>query len=74
MELSATLSALADQNRRAVIDLLKEQPRRAGDPPTLVARAQKIRSVLGWSPRLDDLDTIVKTSLLWEEHLKRDPW
>jgi UDP-glucose 4-epimerase len=53
---------------------VNEQPRRAGDPPTLVARAQKIRSVLGWSPRLDDLDTIVKTSLLWEEHLKRDPW
>src|SRR5580704_9615553 len=53
---------------------VNEQPRRAGDPPSLVARAQKIRSVLGWSPRLDDLDTIVKTSLLWEEHLKRDPW
>jgi UDP-glucose 4-epimerase len=53
---------------------VNEQPRRAGDPPTLVARAQKIRSVLGWSPRLDDLDTIIKTSLLWEEHLKRDPW
>ena len=30
-ELNATLSALADRNRRAVIDLLKEQPRRAGD-------------------------------------------
>ena len=30
-ELHATLSALADRNRRAVIDLLKEQPRRAGE-------------------------------------------
>jgi UDP-glucose 4-epimerase len=53
---------------------VNEQPRRAGDPPTLVARAQKIRTVLGWRPRLDDLDTIVKTSLLWEERLKREPW
>jgi UDP-glucose 4-epimerase len=53
---------------------VNEQPRRAGDPPTLVARAQQIRTVLGWRPRLDDLDTIVKTSLLWEERLKREPW
>jgi UDP-glucose 4-epimerase len=50
------------------------QPRRAGDPPTLVARAQKIRTVLGWLPRLDDLDAIVQTSLRWEERLKREPW
>ena len=53
---------------------VNEQPRRAGDPPTLVARAQKIRDILGWCPRLDDLDVIVQTSLRWEEHLKRDPW
>jgi UDP-glucose 4-epimerase len=53
---------------------VNEQPRRAGDPPMLVARAQRIRSVLGWQPRLDDLDAIVQTSLRWEEHLKREPW
>ena len=34
----------------------KEEPRRAGDPPTLVAAADRIRSVLGWTPRFDDLD------------------
>jgi UDP-glucose 4-epimerase len=53
---------------------VNEQPRRAGDPPTLVARAQKIRAVLGWHPRLDDLDAIVQTSLRWEERLQREPW
>jgi UDP-glucose 4-epimerase len=53
---------------------VNEQPRRAGDPPMLVARAQRIRTVLGWQPRLDDLDAIVQTSLRWEEHLKREPW
>jgi UDP-glucose 4-epimerase len=53
---------------------VNEQPRRAGDPPTLVARAQRIRTVLGWRPRLDDLDAIVQTSLRWEERLKREPW
>ena len=51
-----------------------ESPRRAGDPPVLVARAERIRSVLGWRPRLDDLDTIVRTSLSWERQLLRNPW
>lgn len=51
-----------------------ESPRRAGDPPILVARAERIRSVLGWRPRLDDLDTIVRTSLSWERQLLRNPW
>jgi UDP-glucose 4-epimerase len=53
---------------------IREEPRRAGDPPSLVARAERIRSELGWNPRLDDLDTIVWTSLEWERKLKQDPW
>ena len=36
-ELNATLSALADRQRRAVIDLLKEQPRRAGEIATALS-------------------------------------
>lgn len=51
-----------------------EEPRRAGDPPALVARAERIRQELGWKPRLDDLDTIVRTSLAWEKRLLREPW
>ncbi len=53
---------------------IREEPRRPGDPPVLVARADKIRSQLGWQPRLDDLDTIVRTSLEWERRLQREPW
>jgi UDP-glucose 4-epimerase len=53
---------------------IREEPRRAGDPPILVARADRVRSELGWQPRLDDLDTIVKTSLQWEQRLAREPW
>ena len=49
-------------------------PRREGDPPVLVARADRIKSVLGWTPRLDDLDTIVRTSLEWERKLLQSPW
>ena len=43
-----------------------EQPRRAGDPPSLIARSQRIRAVLGWQPRHDDLDFIARTALAWE--------
>lgn len=46
-----------------------EEPRRAGDPPTLIAGADRIRAVLGWQPKHDDLDFIVKTSLDWERKL-----
>jgi UDP-glucose 4-epimerase len=53
---------------------IREEPRRAGDPPALVARADRIRSELGWRPRLDDLDTIVSTALKWEQHLLHNPW
>lgn len=46
-----------------------EEPRRAGDPPSLVAAADKIRDTLGWQPRHDDLDFIARTSLAWERKL-----
>ena len=53
---------------------VREAPRRAGDPPTLVARAERIRAQLNWQPRLDDLDTIVRTAWNWEQTLLREPW
>ena len=53
---------------------VREEPRRPGDPPALVARAERIRRELRWKPRLDDLDTIVRTGLAWEERLLRNPW
>jgi UDP-glucose 4-epimerase len=45
---------------------VREEKRRLGDPPVLVAEADRIKTVLGWEPRFDDLDFIVKTSLDWE--------
>ncbi len=51
-----------------------EGDRRPGDPPELVAVADRVRDVLGWEPRYDDLDTIVRTSLEWERRIAaRDP-
>jgi len=53
---------------------VSEEPRRPGDPPELVAVADKIRRVLGWKPKYDDLDTIVRTSLAWERKIaSEDP-
>jgi UDP-glucose 4-epimerase len=53
---------------------VREEPRRPGDPPTLVARAERIRALLGWQPQLDDLDTIVRTAYAWEQRQLREPW
>ncbi len=48
---------------------VREEARRAGDPPTLVARADRVREVLDWTPTYDDLDAIVTSSLNWERTL-----
>jgi UDP-glucose 4-epimerase len=46
-----------------------EQERRPGDPPALIAGADKVRQVLGWTPRYDDLEEIARSSLNWERRL-----
>lgn len=46
-------------------------PRRAGDPAALVAGAERVRRVLGWAPKHDDLDFIVASALDWEKRLAR---
>jgi UDP-glucose 4-epimerase len=53
---------------------ITEEPRRAGDPPLLVAEAARIRAQLGWIPRYDNLDAIIDSSLRWERKLQREPW
>ncbi|MCX6870540.1 MAG: UDP-glucose 4-epimerase GalE, partial [Verrucomicrobia bacterium] len=45
-----------------------EKDRRPGDPPRLVAAAQKAATELGWQPRFPHLDQIVQTA--WEWHVK----
>ena len=49
---------------------IAEGPRRPGDPPVLVADPARIREVLGWRPRHDDLDYIVATAWRWEQKLQ----
>jgi UDP-glucose 4-epimerase len=45
---------------------IKEESRRAGDPPSLIANSEKIKSQLGWLPKYDDLKAIVNSALNWE--------
>ncbi len=47
-----------------------EEDRRLGDPPSLVANTDKIRKLFNWTPRYDDLEEIVRTSLNWEKKLQ----
>lgn len=48
---------------------VREAPRRPGDPAMLVARSQRIRQVLDWQPRYDDLEKIVADAWHWERKL-----
>lgn len=40
-------------------------PRRAGDPPTLYANADKIKRELGWSAKITDLGEMVESAWRW---------
>jgi UDP-glucose 4-epimerase len=48
-------------------------PRRPGDPASIVAGAQRIRTDLNWTPRFDDLSTIVSHALAWERKILASP-
>ena len=47
---------------------VEETGRRAGDPPALVADSSRIRDELGWTPRCDDIDFIIRTAWQWERN------
>ncbi len=41
-------------------------PRRRGDPPALVADSARLKRMLGWTPKRDDLDLIIRSAFEWE--------
>jgi UDP-glucose 4-epimerase len=43
--------------------------RRAGDPAQIVAKSDRVRALLGWQPQFDDLATIARHALEWEQKL-----
>lgn len=47
--------------------------RRPGDPPSLVASADKAKNTLGWTPKHSDMETILRTAWAWfEQEQNRD--
>lgn len=60
MQLADAVSRVAGKEVPRVI-----ADRRPGDPPSLVASADKAKRVLGWEPRQSDLDTILTTAWAW---------
>jgi UDP-glucose 4-epimerase len=44
-----------------------EKPRRPGDPPRLVASAEKAATELGWKPKLPKLEDIVSSAWAWHK-------
>ena len=49
---------------------IRQAPRRAGDPASIVSDPARVKKALGWRPAYDDLDTIVTHALAWEKHLR----
>ncbi|MBV9290543.1 MAG: UDP-glucose 4-epimerase GalE, partial [Hyphomicrobiales bacterium] len=68
---------------REVVDVVKRvsgvdfrvvvSPRRPGDPASLIARAERANAVLGWRPKRDNLEEIVRQALDWERRLHNRP-
>ena len=48
---------------------IRYAPRRAGDLAAIAADSSKLRQLLNWQPRFDDLETIVSHALKWEQKL-----
>ena len=63
----------AVQQAAAVKLPVEDGPRRPGDPPKLVAESSRIRNVLGWKPKHDDLDLICRTAYQWERNFRNRP-
>jgi UDP-glucose 4-epimerase len=69
----ATVLEVIEAARRVTGKPIKmvPSPRRAGDPPSLVADAGKARRVLGWQPARADIEAIVRDA--WNFERRRSP-
>ncbi len=61
------ISAITEVTARAVP--ANTHPRRAGDPPALVADSTRAQKELNWKPKYSDLSTIVRTAWSWRQSL-----
>jgi UDP-glucose 4-epimerase len=47
-------------------------PRRPGDPAILVSDVRKLHSLFRWTPKYDNIETIISTAIEWEKRLKAE--
>ncbi|MEE9374904.1 MAG: UDP-glucose 4-epimerase GalE [Rhizobiaceae bacterium] len=67
---SSVLEVVDAVKRVSGVDFeVRNQPRRKGDIPAIVADASRMMRRLDWGPRYRDLDTIVEHALSWERKL-----
>jgi len=62
---------------RKVTDLpipVRKEARRPGDPPVLVASAEKARRELGWQPQVTDLEGIIESAWRWHREHPQGYW
>jgi len=66
----SVLEVLETMRKVSGVDFTAEiKERRAGDPSILISDNTKIKEVMGWEPKYDDLELICKTALEWEKKL-----
>lgn len=59
-EIIGTARKVSGREIKAVV-----QPRRAGDPSTLIASNRKAREILGWNPRFTKVEDILESAWNW---------
>ncbi|HEY1614630.1 MAG TPA: UDP-glucose 4-epimerase GalE [Rhizomicrobium sp.] len=47
---------------------MRSAPRRSGDPSEVIADSARLRSSLGWVPKLQSLDAIARSAFEWERN------
>jgi len=64
----SVLEVIAAVKRITHVDFpVRYAEKRAGDPSQLIADSRKIKELLAWSPKYDNLNSIVETGWRWEE-------
>ncbi len=48
---------------------VEHSPRRAGDPAMLISDNSKIKKLMGWQPKYEDLSLICKSAYEWEKRI-----
>jgi UDP-glucose 4-epimerase len=66
----SVLSIIESVKRNSGINFMVEETvRRAGDPAAIIASNRKLKRLMGWTPKYDDLDVIVQQAINWEKKL-----